>query len=221
MLFVLPQSLCKESGLCRKWMCQSSPKVPVRRCTGRTRQSRWTSCTTWSALDTRRAARTPARYCWISCCCAAVFTFTNTRLHIRAKQEPALKTTHPQCSLWDLPFEHFDTSQWWKLKKSVCVCVVFSGWFRRAPCLPDGKWDLGASWGGEFRTGLCRPKQARCVCQTDQLLQLHQQHGTRDPAVWPSSSEQVLGGCHVGQLSVHSTDPASEIRHFENWSSGK
>lgn len=52
--------------------------------------------------------------------------------------------------------------------------------------MPDGKWDLGAGWGGEFRTGLCSRKPARCVCQTEQLLKLHQKHNTRDPAVWPS-----------------------------------
>lgn len=73
-----PQSLCQDSGLCRKCRCQSSPRVHVRRCTKRTRRSRWTSCMTWSVLDTRRAARTPARYCWISCLCCVYINKTRS-----------------------------------------------------------------------------------------------------------------------------------------------
>lgn len=63
----LSQSLCQDLGLYRKWRCQSSPRVHVRRCTSQIQQSRWTFWVTWSVLDTRRAERTPARYYLISC----------------------------------------------------------------------------------------------------------------------------------------------------------
>ena len=65
----------------------------------------------WSALDTRRAARTPARYCSISCLCVYLYK-------------------HTACMHWkwlwmltclDFSSEHFDTSQWWKPNRSVCV----------------------------------------------------------------------------------------------------
>lgn len=66
---------------------------------------------TWSALDTRRAARTPARYYWISCFRSAVFTFTKTE---DEKNEHGLKITwiatflqsstlYPSWGLWYLP----------------------------------------------------------------------------------------------------------------------
>lgn len=167
-----PQSLCPDLGLCRKCRCQSSLRVHVRRCTRQTPQTRWTSWMTWCALDTSGVARTPARYCWISCLCCCVY---NSQIHacIHEQRQELCKP---------FLFEHFNTSQWWKLNDSV---FVFSGWFRRAPCLSD-KWDLGAGWGGEFWTGLCSVKQARCVCQTDQLHKLHPQHGTGHPAVWSS-----------------------------------
>lgn len=87
--------------------------------------------------------------------------------------------------------------------------------------MSDGEWDLGAGWGGEFWTGLRSCKPARCVCKTDQLLKLHQQHNTRHPSVWRSWSDLVWEDCRVDQLSVHSTDAASEIRIFEKWTTGR
>lgn len=56
------QSLCREQEHYRKSKCQSFPRVHVSGCTRRTPQTRWTSCKTWSVLDSRRAARTRARY---------------------------------------------------------------------------------------------------------------------------------------------------------------
>lgn len=158
-----------------------------------------------------------------SAVCAAVCTFTNTYLYRWEKAITSIES-NLDCyfsasihCLWNPPYTHTHTPEW----VCVCVCVVFPGWFRRASCLPNGKWDLGAGWGREFWTGLCSPKPARCVHQTDQLLKLHQRHDTRDQAVWASWSELVWEGCCVGQLFVHSADAASEINHFENWVSGR
>lgn len=92
------QSLCQEVHLYRKCRCQSSPRVHVRRCTG---WSRWTSCMTWSALDSRRVAKTPARYCWISClhCCL------HSQMHdciLRQKQEGKISPHRvPKCQSQD------------------------------------------------------------------------------------------------------------------------
>lgn len=60
------QSLCQEQDLYRKSKCRSFPRVLVSKCTTQTPQRRWMFCKTCCVLDSRRAAKTPARYAWPS-----------------------------------------------------------------------------------------------------------------------------------------------------------
>lgn len=82
--------------------------------------------------------------------------------------------------------------------------------------MPDGEWDLGASWSGELRRRMCSQEQTRRVRQTDVLRGLYHQDGTRAQPVWPSKSELVQFNCVVGELSLNVLEPASEIRILDN-----
>lgn len=206
-LWASVQCLCKEWERCRKWWCQSSPKLHVSRCTRWTRKSRWTSCTTWSAQDTRRAAKTPARCCRISC------LFTVTKAHLRSGTEELTQSC--LCRLYCI-VEHFGTSGCRKLTRPICFCVLRLGRFRRTSHVPDGERNLGASWSGELRRRLCYQEQTGRIRQTDHLHRFHSQNGTRAQAVWPSGSELVWFSCVVGELSVNNLDPTSVIRIREN-----
>lgn len=91
------QSLCQELDHYRKSKCQSFPRVHVSGCTRQTPQKRWTSCKICCVLDTRRAARTPARYGWISLMCFFVLW-----QHTRCIGKAALSCS-ALGALWHLP----------------------------------------------------------------------------------------------------------------------
>lgn len=156
---------------------------------------------TWSAQDTRRAAKTPARCCWFNCSCRL------TKAH-------SLRTLSSSCSLQHLLFSTLKPAaeNWAALPASV-VCL---GRFRRTPRLPDGERDLGSSWSGELWRRLRSQEQTRRVRQADHLHRLLHQHGTGAQGVWPSESELVWENCSVGQLSVIVPHPTSEISILEN-----